>query len=109
MHFIFVYDGLEGDVYASSVAQAVDRIKVEYLARKGITPKDPRFRLYKSKLIQPRRLNLAPTEDAKFRSLYRQAREDSLSQADQVFMDAYRTAQQDINAICAPHLRPIRH
>lgn len=106
--FSYVYQGTQGLVHAVSVAQAVDRVKVAYLAHHGVKPADPRFRLNKKNLVEPRRLNLAPETNIRFRSLYRQRKDgEPLSPSDIEFHNKYSQAVKDLNSLCPSHLRPI--
>lgn len=107
LHFIFDYKGMRGDVHAASLKQALDRIKVHYLDRMGIKPSDPRFRLQKSQLTQPWKVNFAEDENEKFRRLYKAAREDAITHEEQQYMDTYRQIAQDLIVLCPnKNLRP---
>lgn len=106
LHFIYIYKETKGVCFAKSVAQAIDRIKVNYLAAHKITPSSPSFRLEKSKLTPPWRIALALEDEAKFKRLYVAAREDFISADEREFMDTYKQATHDLDAICPRHLRP---
>jgi hypothetical protein len=96
--FRYTILGYTGTCVAVSVAQAIDRAKVDYLKTNlKIDPSSYRFRMEKSK-ISDVRLSLDPYYDAKFKKLYRTFQYGDCSQSEVDDLNQLRTITEDLSS-----------
>jgi hypothetical protein len=97
LHFLYSIQNYGGRCYGVSVAQALDRAKVDFIrAFLGVDPKSPKFRVEKSKLKEVSvRLELAPVHYARHAWLYRTFKDGELTQVEVAELETLRTIIND--------------
>jgi hypothetical protein len=101
--FAYKYRGLSGDLLATSVAQAADRIAVRYLATLKIKPTDGfAFKKAKSQLTRPWQIKLSPSECAAMKRVWRSLKDGDGSQHDKEYWQAVKTVLRDLQLVKEP-------